>query len=188
MLVEMRKTEDEIMGSTDFEHVAARQVESRFLFKRGDKGRVMYKVFFVMITLLLINGPVVSQTDELEFFPAGGSGGRVAPFSDAVRVGNLLFVSGKLGVVDGGLAPGGITAETRQALENIKTSLERYGSSMNQVAKCTVFLADMAEWGQMNEVYVTFFGDNPPARSAIGTSGLARGGRVEIECIGVIAD
>ena len=59
---------------------------------------------------------------------------------------------------------------------------------MDRVVKCTVFLADMAEWEQMNEVYVTFFGDNLPARSALGASGLALGGRVEIECIGVIAE
>lgn len=71
-------------------------------------------------------------------------------------------------------------------MENIRASLERHGSSMDQVVKCTVFLADMAEWGQMNEVYVTFFGTNLPARSALGASGLALGARVEIECIGVI--
>ena len=154
----------------------------------GRQGKSMYKIFLTIGVLLLIQGPAEAQTDELEYFPAGGPGGRVAPFSDAVRVGNLLFVSGKLGIAREGSAPSGIAAETRRALESIKTSLERYGSSMNQVAKCTVFLADMAEWGQMNEVYVTFFGDTPPARSAVGVSGLARGGRVEIECIGVITD
>ena len=148
----------------------------------------MYKIFLTIGVLLLIQGPAEAQTNELEYFPAGGPGGRAAPFSDAVRVGNLLFVSGKLGIAREDSAPGGIAAETRRALESIKASLERYGSSMNQVAKCTVFLADMAEWGQMNEVYVTFFGDTPPARSAVGVSGLARGGRVEIECIGVITD
>lgn len=147
----------------------------------------MYKPFMAMIALLVLAGPALSQVDDVEYFPAGGPGGMVLPFSDAVRVGNLLFLSGKLGTTEDGLAPGGIAGETRQALENIKASLERHGSSMDRVVKCTVFLADMAEWGQMNEVYVTFFGDNLPARSALGTSGLALGGRVEIECIGVIA-
>ena len=149
----------------------------------------MYKTaLLTMITLLLVPlsaGFAAAQSDELEFFPAARAG---APFSDAVRVGNLVFVSGKLGTGDGGLAPGGIAAETGQALENIKASLERYGSSMDRVAKCTVFLADMAEFSQMNEVYVTFFGDDRPARSAVGVTGLALNARVEIECIGVIGE
>ena len=148
----------------------------------------MYKPILTIVSLLVLAGPALSQVDDVEYFSAAGPGGRVLPFSDAVRVGNLLFLSGKLGTTADGLAPGGIAGETRQALVNIKASLERHGSSMDRVVKCTVFLADMAEWGQMNEVYVTFFGDNLPARSALGTSGLALGGRVEIECIGVIAD
>ena len=148
----------------------------------------MYKPILTIVSLLVLAGPALSQVDDVEYFSAAGPGGRVLPFSDAVRVGNLLFLSGKLGTTADGLAPGGIAGETRQALENIKASLERHGSSMDRVVKCTVFLADMAEWGQMNEVYVTFFGGNLPARSALGTSGLALGGRVEIECIGVIAE
>ena len=148
----------------------------------------MYKSLIALIALLLLTAPAHSQSGDIEYFPASGSGGRVLPFSDAVRVGNVLYLSGKLGTTQEGLAPGGIAAETRQALENIRASLERHGSSMDRVVKCTVFLADMAEWEQMNEVYVTFFGDNLPARSALGASGLALGGRIEIECIGVIAE
>jgi reactive intermediate/imine deaminase len=107
------------------------------------------------------------------------------PFSDAVRVGDMLYLSGKIGNIPGTaqLAEGGIAGETRQALDNIKTALEKYGSSMDEVVKCTVFLADIAEWGAMNEVYKTYFPVNPPARSAIGTSGLALDSRVEIECL-----
>ena len=106
------------------------------------------------------------------------------PFSDAVIVGDLVFTAGKLGIPPGtrSLVDGGIGPETRQTLENIKASLERVGSSMDRVAKCTVFLADMAEWPAMNEVYRTFF-SNPPARSAVAVSGLALDARVEIECI-----
>ena len=148
----------------------------------------MYKRFLAIMTVLAFTGPALAQTNATEYFPASGPGGMVLPFSDAVRVGSLLFLSGKLGTTADGLAPGGIAAETRQALENIRASLERHGSSMDQVVKCTVFLADMAEWAQMNEVYVTFFGDNLPARSALGASGLALGARVEIECIGVISE
>jgi len=109
------------------------------------------------------------------------------PFSEAVRVGDMLYLSGKLGTDSSGkVVAGGIAAETRQAMENIKEALERCGSSLNHVVKATVMLADMNEWAQMNEVYVTFFPDHLPARSAMGVNGLARGARVEIEVIAVV--
>jgi 2-iminobutanoate/2-iminopropanoate deaminase len=109
------------------------------------------------------------------------------PFSSAVRVGHLLFLSGQLGTDSTGtLAPGGIAAETRQAMDNIKAVLEQNGSSLDRVVKCLVMLADIGEWGAMNEVYVTYFPNHKPARSAFGTSGLARGGRLEIECIATL--
>lgn len=111
------------------------------------------------------------------------------PFSEAVRVGHFLFLSGQIGIdpETGQLAEGGIQPETRQTMENIRATLERYGSSMDRVVKCQVFLADMSEWGAMNEVYVTFFGENKPARSALGASGLALDARVEIECMATVA-
>lgn len=109
------------------------------------------------------------------------------PFSPAVRVGNLLFLSGQIGVgADGQLVAGGIAAETRQALENIRGVLTRSGSSMSRVIKCTVMLADMREWEAMNRVYVAFFPDPKPARSSFGAAGLALGARVEIECIAAV--
>ena len=86
----------------------------------------------------------------------------------------------------GSVVPGGIAAETRQAMENIRATLERYGSSLDRVVKATVMLADMAEWGEMNQVYVTYFDEHLPARSAFGAAGLALGARVEIECIAVL--
>jgi reactive intermediate/imine deaminase len=111
------------------------------------------------------------------------------PFSPAVRVGNLIFLSGQIGT-DGAaaagnaLVPGGIEAETRQAMENIKTTLTAVGSSMDKVVKCTVMMADMKEWDRMNTVYRTYFKPGRlPARSALGANGLALGARVEIECI-----
>lgn len=112
------------------------------------------------------------------------------PFSSAVRAGNLLFLSGSIGVLPGEglkLAEGGIQGETKQTMENIRTTLDAYGSSMHHVVKCTVFLADMSEWGAMNEVYTSYF-EVPPARSALGASGLALDARVEIECIAVVDD
>jgi len=130
--------------------------------------------------------PALAGSPEVEHYGAGPD----MPFSDAVRVGNMLYLSGKIGNIPGtrDLAEGGIAGETRQALENIKASLEKHGSSMDEVVKCTVFLADIAEWGAMNEVYKTFFPVNPPARSAIGTSGLALNSRVEIECFAAMRD
>jgi len=105
------------------------------------------------------------------------------PFSQAVRFGNLIFLSGMIGAEGSTLVPGGIGPETRQTMENIRTALGQLGSSMDDVIKCTVFLADIAEWAAMNEVYVSFFPGHKPARSALGASGLAMNARVEIECI-----
>jgi 2-iminobutanoate/2-iminopropanoate deaminase len=109
------------------------------------------------------------------------------PFSPAVRVGNLLFLSGQIGTTStGALIPGGIEAETRQTLENIRDVLQRTGSSMDRVVKCTVMLADMREWDAMNSVYTSFFPRSKPARSSFGATGLALGARVEIECLATV--
>jgi 2-iminobutanoate/2-iminopropanoate deaminase len=106
------------------------------------------------------------------------------PFSEAVEVGNLLFLSGQIGTdANGKLVSGGIAAETRHALVNIRAVLARRGSSLERVVKMTVMLADIAEWAAMNAEYIAVFGQRLPARSAFGTSGLALGARVEIECI-----
>jgi 2-iminobutanoate/2-iminopropanoate deaminase len=109
------------------------------------------------------------------------------PFSEAVRVGNIVYLSGQIGVIPGSdkLVDGGIQAEARQTLENIRTSLEAHGLSMEHVVKCTVMLADIAEWAAFNDVYKTFFAPPYPARSAFGATGLALGARVEVECIAV---
>jgi 2-iminobutanoate/2-iminopropanoate deaminase len=109
------------------------------------------------------------------------------PFSAAVRVGDMLYLSGQMGTNESTqLVPGGISAETRQTLANMKAILERHGSSLDRVVKCTVMMADMSEWPAMNAVYVEHFPLHLPARSAFGASALALGGRVEIECIATI--
>jgi len=108
------------------------------------------------------------------------------PFSEAVEVGELLFLSGQIGSdANGKLVDGGIAAETRHALSNLQGVLQRHGSSMERVVKMTVMLADMKEWPAMNEEYKKFFGKNLPARSAFGCNGLAMNARVEIEAIAV---
>src|SRR2546425_13278149 len=114
---------------------------------------------------------------------------RGLPFSSAVRVGNMLYLSGQIGNVPGTrqLADTGIAGQTRQALENIKAVLASAGSSLDRAVKCTVFLADIKEYGAMNTVYATYFPTDPPARSTVAGSGLALGARVEIECIAVVS-
>ena len=131
----------------------------------------------------------VTQDTEVEYLSAPGTENLNLPFSAAVRVDNTLYLSGALGNIPGSLelAEGGIQGETRQTLDNIEATLESFGSSMDDVVKCTVFLADINEWAAMNEVYVTYF-DDKPARSAMGVSGLALGARVEIECIAALDD
>jgi len=145
----------------------------------------------ILLAALCVYGCEVHVHDdtEVEYLQAPGTEDMNLPFSSAVRVGDLLFLSGSIGVVPGtlDLAEGGIQGETRQTMDNIKQTLETFGSSTDKVVKCTVFLADMAEWGAMNEVYRAYF-ENPPARSALGASGLALGARVEIECIAVLDD
>jgi reactive intermediate/imine deaminase len=131
-------------------------------------------------------GVAVRQTERpaAEFLAPPASEDLGLPFSEAVRVGDLLILSGQVGNLPGTLelAEGGIQGETRQALENIRTVLERHGSSMERVIKCTVMVDDIEEWPAMNEVYVTFFPGPKPARSALGADGLALDARVEIEC------
>lgn len=110
------------------------------------------------------------------------------PFSSAVRVGNLLFLSGQIGNVPGTreLADTGITGQTRAALDNVKAVLAVAGSSLERVVKCTVFLSNIADYAAMNAVYATYFPKDPPARSTVAGSGLALGARVEVECLAAV--
>jgi reactive intermediate/imine deaminase len=137
------------------------------------------------LCLLVGSAGCAAQSHGPEFIPA--IGGPARPFSPAVRANGFIFLAGQLGTDSSGrLVAGGIRTETRQALENIRDLLARSGSSLDRVVKCTVFLADMAEWGTMNEVYTTFFAPGRfPARTAAGASGLALNARVEIECLAV---
>ncbi len=127
-------------------------------------------------------GDLQAQEKEVIQLPGAPQG---LPFSTAVRVGDLLFLSGVIGRRPGTLevVPGGIRPETRQALSNIQATLEVIGSAMDRVVKCTVFLRDIADYSKMNEVYATFFPSDPPARSTLAASGLALDARVEIDCI-----
>ncbi len=114
----------------------------------------------------------------------------IGPYSQAIRFDGLLFTSGQLGLdpATGELVPGGIEAETRQVLTNIRNVLQSAGSDLKHVVKTTVFLKDMADFTKMNTVYAEFFTQAPPARSTIGVAALPKGGLVEIETIATIPD
>lgn len=147
-----------------------------------------------MCLVALLAGLAWGVTDELEGRVEFLNSGKVLPtdlpFSEAVRVGGMLYLSGQIGIIPGtlDLVPGGLQAEAQQTMENIRTVLETHGASMRDVVKCTVMLADISEWSTFNEVYTTFFDGRYPARSALGANGLALGARVEVECIAIVGD
>ena len=128
----------------------------------------------------------MTNDNTIERFNSGRLLPASVPFPEGVRVGNMLYLSGALGNRPGTLelVPGGIEAEARQTLENIRAVLRGQGLDLQHLVRCTVMLADMTEWPTFNAVYRDFFGEVPlPARSALGCNGLALGARVEIECI-----
>lgn len=122
----------------------------------------------------------------MEFINSPAAKATKLPFSQAVRVGDVLYLSGALGNVPGTLelVPGGIEAETRQTMANIETVLKENGLTFADIFKCTVMLADMSQWAAFNRVYLEYFDpDRLPARSAFGANGLALGARLELECM-----
>ena len=138
-------------------------------------------MFTTMLGLMLAQAAAPASAPPPQRAPA------VMPFSEAVRVGDTLYLSGQLGIAPGtrAVVAGGIAAETKQTMDNIGVTLRKYGLTHGDLVKCTVFLADMAEWGAMNSVYMTYFQPGKfPARSALGVNGLALGARTEIECLG----
>lgn len=129
--------------------------------------------------------PEPPMASKPQFLNSNEALARNWPFSEAVRAGDFLFLAGQLGDdgATGKVVPGGIGPEARQTLNHVKDVLERNGASLADVVKCTVFLADIAEWPAFNEVYREFFKPPYPARSAFAASGLALNARVELECI-----
>lgn len=143
------------------------------------------------IAAAMVAGPAVrplaaqqapqATTPKAEFIGPNASG----TLSQSVRVGGTIYLSGMLGTANGALVPGGIAGQTKQALTNMTAALERAGATIDDVVQCTVFLADMAEWPAMNEVYIPFFARHRPARTAVAVNGLALDARVEIQCVAV---
>jgi len=112
----------------------------------------------------------------------------IGPYSLGVKAGQLLFVSGQLGLdpATGAMVAGGVEAETKQALKNLQAILETGGCTLKQVVKTTVFLRDMNDFSRMNAVYAEFFKENPPARSTVQVAALPRSGAVEIELVALL--
>jgi 2-iminobutanoate/2-iminopropanoate deaminase len=131
--------------------------------------------------------PSAAKKPEVEFLRSNGVLPANLPFSDGVRVGDVVMLSGQLGSKPGTLelVPGGIEAEARRTLENLRLTLAEHGLTLRDVVRVQVMLADMAEWPKFNDVYREFFSEPWPARCAFGTNGLALGARVEIEAFAV---
>jgi 2-iminobutanoate/2-iminopropanoate deaminase len=112
----------------------------------------------------------------------------IGPYSQAQRVGELLYTAGQVGLdpASGNLVEGGIEAQTRQVLRNLEAVLAAGGSRLADVVKTTVFMADLGEFNLMNAVYAEYFSGNPPARSTVQVAGLPKGARVEIECVAIV--
>lgn len=153
------------------------------------RGAPFLALIGIAIAGLLGPVPASAQAGEdrsrVEFLDSGRVLPDGLPFSEAVRVGDVLHLSGMIGVRPGTLelVSGGLRAEARQALENIRTILRAHGSSLEHVVKCTVFMEDIGRWESFNEVYAEFFAAPYPARSALGVDGLALDAALEIECL-----
>lgn len=138
----------------------------------------MWRLFAVALVVS------TASAQTVKYVPAAPN----LPFSTAVVVDKMIYVSGQLGTdASGKVVPGGIKAETAQILKNIEAILKANGSDMDHAVKCTAFLADINEWPAMNEVYVTFFPKHLPARSAVAVASLVRGARIELECIATVS-
>ena len=145
----------------------------------------MKRIAAIAAGLLLITGPIAAATPRapVDHFVRAPLNGQPLPFSDAVRVGDVLYLSGQIGVGADGKLPDGIEAQTKLAMDNVGAVLKRAGLDYGDVFHCTAFLSDMKNWPAFNKVYVPYFpAGKLPARSAFGANGLALGALLEIEC------
>jgi len=136
--------------------------------------------------LFLASPAIIFAQSKVSYIQTEKFARQAPPFSQAVQVDNILYLSGQIGVSETGRVSGGIVPEMKQTMENIKEVLEQNGSSMDKVIKCTCMLADINERAAMNSEYIKYFPNHKPARSSFGTTGLALGARVEIECMAYV--
>jgi len=129
--------------------------------------------------VLIMSTPASSAP---QFYPRSTLNGQPLPFSSAARVGDMLYLSGQMGFRDDGTLADGMEGQARQAFENIGAVLKSANLGFGDVVHCTVMLADMKQWPDFNKVYLEYFKEPLPARSAFGANGLALGGLVEVEC------
>lgn len=149
------------------------------------KANAGLRLITVALALTFATTSMAAGTVEAEYYPVAHppAGMTSLPFSEAVRVGDMLYLSGEIATDGTGkLASGGISVEAKQTMDNIGANLARHGSSFDRVIQCTVALADIKDWPAFNEVYRGYFPRHFPARMAYATSGLALGARVEVQC------
>jgi reactive intermediate/imine deaminase len=151
----------------------------RFGRARGLRGALLSTgILVVLVACKTLSGPAAPSTEYLKATIPH------APFSAAVRVGDVLYLSGQIGISADGTLPASFDEQARQTMNNIGAVLQQGGLGFDDVFKCTVMLADMSRWEDFNKVYVTYFkADRLPARSALGANGLARGALLEVECL-----
>jgi 2-iminobutanoate/2-iminopropanoate deaminase len=151
---------------------------------RASEGAIMKAIAAGVLAIMASDASALAERPAVEHIGKPMLGEQRLPFSSAVRVGDLLFLSGQLGIGTDGKLPAGMEAQAKQTMENIGAVLKEQGLGFGDLVKCTVMLDDMADWPAFNKVYVTYFADGKyPARSAFGADGLALGALVEVECI-----
>lgn len=137
-----------------------------------------------LIALVMLAAPAAAAPAPVQYYPAPAVQGRSAPFSSAVRVGDVLYLSGQIGIAPDGKLPETFEGQARQTMENVGAALKARGRGWGDVFKCTVMIADMKNWPAFNAVYVPYFpAGKLPARSAFGANGLALGAQLELECL-----
>lgn len=148
-----------------------------------------FRLLFVKIRLLLEKTKRI-QVEFIvkEIIATENAPGAIGPYSQAVKTGNMVFCSGQIPIdtATGEFVSGGVAEQTRQVLKNLSAVLEAAGTSLNNVVKTTVFLADMNDFAAMNEIYAEFFSENKPARATVQAARLPKDARVEIECIALV--
>jgi reactive intermediate/imine deaminase len=146
----------------------------------------MKRLIMMSLALTFFGAPMVHAK---EFFTREENALLKLPFSDAVRVGDVVYLSGQLGLRPGTLelVPGGFEAEARQAIENMAATLNAgFGLGLADIVKCTGMLADMKDWPTFNKIYLEYFKAPLPVRSSFGATGLVLNARIEIECMAVV--